>query len=198
MSPISKDPLARLAERQNWNSPRFEIASQRAIVDTLESIGGTTLRKALHGTWLHEPLHAVIVTVPLGAWTGTVAFDAIAAISGGAGDSGMDTAADATLVLGLVGAVGAAVTGMNDWAEVKQAAPRRIGAMHAWLNVAATGIFVASLMARRRKGSRSTGRALAALGYLVVSASAHLGGNMVYEHGVGVSERAQPDELLGV
>ena len=199
MSPISKDPLARLAERQNWNSPRFEIASQRAIANTLDSIGGTTLRKALHGTWLHEPLHAVIVTVPLGAWTGTVAFDAIAAISGDTGDSGMNTAADATLVLGLLGAVGAAVTGMNDWAEVKQAAPRRIGAMHAWLNVAATGIFVASLVARKRKeGSRPMGRALAALGYVVGSVSAHLGGNMVYEHGVGVSEKAKQDELLGV
>ena len=194
MSPISKDPLARLAERQNWNTPEFEIASQRFLADTLDALGGPTLRKALHGTWLHEPLHAVLVTVPLGAWTGTAAFDAVAAISGNAG---MDTAADATLVLGLAGAIGAAVTGMNDWAEVKQAAPRRIGAMHAMLNVAATGFYVASLIARKR-GSRPTGRALGMLGLVIVSLSAHLGGNMVYEHGVGVSERATADELLGV
>lgn len=195
MSPISKDPIARLAERQSWSTPEAEVAAQRTIADTLDAIGGTTLRKALHGTWLHEPTHAVLVTVPLGAWTGTVAFDAIAAISG---RSDMDTAADATLLLGLAGAVGAAVTGMNDWAEVKQAAPRRIGAMHALLNIASTGFFVASVVARRRRGSRPTGRALAALGYLVGSVSAHLGGNMVYEHGVGVSEEAKTDALLGV
>ena len=195
MSPVSKDPVARLAERQNWSTPRAEIAAQRTIADTLDAIGGTTLRKALHGTWLHEPIHAVLVTVPLGAWTGTVAFDAIAALSG---KSEMDTAADATLLLGLAGAVGAAVTGMNDWAEVKHAAPRRIGAMHALLNVASTGFFVASLIARRRRSSRPTGRALSALGYLIGSVSAHLGGNMVYEHGVGVSERTKTDELLGV
>lgn len=195
MSPISKDPVARLAERQKWITPRAEVAAQRAIADTLDEIGGTMLRKALHGTWLHEPIHAVLVTVPLGAWTGTVAFDAIASILG---SSEMDTAADATLLLGLAGAVGAAITGMNDWAEVKQAAPRRIGAVHALLNVGATGFFVASLVARKRRGSRPTGRALAALGYLVASVSAHLGGNMVYEHGVGVSEKARTDELLGV
>ncbi len=170
------------------------MAAQRTIASTLDAIGGMPLRKALHGTWLHEPIHAVLVTVPLGAWTGTVAFDAIAAISGSAE---MDTAADATLLLGLAGAVGAAVTGMNDWAEVKQAAPRRIGAMHALLNIAATGFFVASVVARRRRAWRPTGRALAALGYLVGSASAHLGGNMVYEHGIGVSDKAKTDELLG-
>ena len=194
-SPISKDPVARLAERQNWLAPEAEVAAQRAIADTLDTLGGDGLRKVLHGTWLHEPIHAVLVTVPLGAWTCTVAFDAIAAI---ADSSGMDTAADATLILGLLGATGAAITGMNDWAEVKQAAPRRIGAVHALLNIASTGIFVASMVARRRRGGRSTGRALAALGYLMGSVSAHLGGNMVYEHGVGVSEKARTDELLGV
>ena len=114
------------------------------------------------------------------------------------GSSALDTAADATLIVGVAGALGAAVTGMNDWAEVKQAAPRRIGAVHALLNIAATGLFVGSMVARRRRGSRPTGRALAALGYLVGSVSAHLGGNMVYEHGVGVSETATTDELLGV
>lgn len=195
MSPISKDPVARLAERQNWITPEAEVGTQRAIADALDALGGPGLRKVLHGTWLHEPIHAVLVTVPLGAWTCTVAFDAIAAISD---SSGMNTAADATLVLGLVGATGAAITGMNDWAEVKQAAPRRIGAVHALLNVTATGFFVASMVARKRRAGRPKGRALAALGYLVGSVSAHLGGNMVYEHGVGVSEKARTDELLGV
>ena len=66
------------------------------------------------------------------------------------------------------------------------------------MNVAATGLFVGALIARKRRGGRSTGRSLAALGYLVSSVSAHLGGNMVYEHGVGVSQQAKTDELLGV
>lgn len=183
---ISKDPIARIAERQSWITAGAQDAVQKTVAETLESIGGRKLREALHGTWLHEPLHAVLTDVPVGSWTAAVAFDAVAAISG---SETMDTAADACIGLGLLGAVGASITGMNDWAEVKEEAPRRIGAVHALLNVAATGFFVWSLVARRGSGGRAKGRALAALGYVVVSASAHLGGNMIYEHGVGVEGR---------
>ena len=187
---VSKDPAARLAERQGWITSGAQATAQTGIAEAMDKIGGETLRNALHGTWLHEPLHAVLTDVPIGSWTAAVAFDAVAAISG---SEGMDTAADACVGLGLLGAVGAAITGMNDWAEVKEEAPRRIGAVHGLLNVAATGFFVASLVARRgsggRPGERSKGRALAALGYVVASASAHLGGNLVYEHGVGVEGR---------
>jgi uncharacterized membrane protein len=185
-SPISKDPAARLAERQNWITPRAEIAVQDAVRESLNKLGGETLRSALHGSWLHEPLHAVMTDVPVGSWTAAVVFDAIGAMSD---SQSMDTAADACVGLGLIGAVGAAITGMNDWAEVKVAAPRRIGAVHALLNIAATGFFVGSLVARRKRGSRSTGRALGALGYVIASASAHLGGNLVYEHGIGVEAK---------
>lgn len=58
--------------------------------------------------------------------------------------------------------------------------------MHGLLNVLATGLFAGSCFARKRK-SRNSGKALAALGYLAVIASAHLGGLLVYEHGIGVS-----------
>ena len=124
-SPISKDPAARLAERQNWITPEIEFAAQDAVRGTLDRIGGRALRAALHGEWLHEPLHAVMTDVPVGSWTAAMVFDSIAAISG---SRAMDSAADACVGLGLLGAVGAAITGMNDWAEVKEAAPRRIGA----------------------------------------------------------------------
>lgn len=187
-TPISKDPAARLAERQGWITADAQGAVQTAIADTLDAIGGRKLREALHGNWLHEPLHAAITDIPIGSWTAAVAFDAVAAISG---SDTLDTAADACIGLGLLGAFGAAVTGMNDWAEVKEEAPRRIGAVHALLNIAATGFFAGSLVARRRDGGRSTGRALGALGYLLASASAHLGGNLVYEHGVGVEGREE-------
>jgi len=182
---MSKDPLARLAERQQWTAP-FEEPLQDAVRGVFSSMekNGHAIRNALHGTWLHEPLHSIIVEVPTGSWTGTVVFDTIAAMSG---SKNMDIAADATIVLGLVGAVGAAVTGMNDWADT-EGAPRRIGAVHAALNVVSLGLFGASWLARRKRGSRTTARVLAAVGYVVISASAHLGGNLVYEHGIGVQD----------
>lgn len=180
---ISKDPLARLAEQQTWISEKAEVAAQEGIASVVQSLGGDTLRRALHGDWLHEPLHAVLTDVPVGAWTAAVAFDSIGAVCG---TDKLDVAADASVAVGLVGAVGAAITGMNDWSEVKAPAARKIGAVHALLNIAATGLFVASCVQRARK-DRSSGRALAGLGYLLVSASAHLGGNLVYEHRIGVA-----------
>ena len=54
MVAISKDPIARLAERQGWMTPEAEVATQRAVADALDALGGPGLRKLLHGTWLHE------------------------------------------------------------------------------------------------------------------------------------------------
>ncbi len=188
---VSKDPLARLAERAAVTTPETERALQAAIKETVHKLGGDTLRRALHGDWLNEPLHVILTDVPVGSWTGTIAFDSVAAVAEtmGAGSAGaataMNVAADATLWLGLLGAVGAAVTGMNDWSEIEKPAARKIGLVHAVLNMTATGLYAASAIARLRK-ARGTGRALGAAGYALVSVSAHLGGNMIYEHGIGV------------
>ncbi len=188
---VSRDPVARFAERQRWIPREAEIGAQKAIAGAVHAIGGDALRRALHGDWLHEPLHAVLTDVPVGAWTAAVAFDGIGALTGG---TGLDTAADAGVVVGLVGAMGAAITGMNDWSEIKKDAPRKIGAVHALLNIAATGLFAASCVQRARK-QRSSGRGLAALGYVLVSASAHLGGALVYEHGIGVAPAPEASDV---
>lgn len=188
---VSKDPLARLAERVAVTSPETERTLQAAIKEAVHALGGNTLRRVLHGDWLNEPLHVVLTDVPVGSWTATIAFDSVAAVTEtmGANAAGavtaMNTAADATLWLGLLGAVGAAVTGMNDWSEIEKPAARKVGLVHAALNIAATGFYAASAVARLRK-ARRTGRILGAAGYALVSMSAHLGGNMIYEHGIGV------------
>lgn len=184
-APKSKDPLARLAEKQNWIAPAAERTAQRAVRDSFQIFGerAAQVRSLLHGDWLHEPLHAVVTDVPVGSWTATVLFDGIAAVCG---SRSMDAAADATNLLGLAGAAGAAVLGLNDWAEIKDDSSRRIGAVHGLLNVAATGLFAWSALARRKGSARGKARALAAAGYVLVSASAHLGGNLIYEHGIGV------------
>jgi uncharacterized membrane protein len=182
---VPKDPVAKIAAAQYWITPAMQRAAQDAIKGAIDKLGGEPVARALHGDWMHKPLHAVLTDVPVGAWTATVACDAIASLTGSAA---MDSAADATVVIGLIGATGAAITGMNDWSGVEKPAARRIGAVHALLNITATGLFIGSLCARRNK-ARSTGRALSVLGYLLVGISGHLGGNLVYEHGVGVGEQ---------
>jgi len=142
------------------------------------------IRNFLNGTWLGEPLHVVLTDVPIGAWTVTIAFDALDSI----GNNKLSLAADTSLAIGLLGAAGAAVTGITDWSDVDPPA-RRLGLMHGLLNVSVTAIFATSLILRRRK-LRTGGRISAALGYALLSLSAHLGGKLVYERRVGVDRTA--------
>lgn len=184
VQPVSRDPLARLVERGTWITPHAEAAVQRSVWSAYQDLLGPRLRGILHGDWLHEPLHVILVEVPVGSWTATLVFDALSTISPG---KKLDFAADATLLFGLAGAVGAAITGMNDWSEIQPRPARRIGLVHGILNIAATSLYLASAVARARS-RRSTGRSLATVGYLLVSASAHLGGILIYEHGIGVAD----------
>ncbi|WP_109485282.1 DUF2231 domain-containing protein [Occallatibacter savannae] len=188
----SVDPIARAAEQQSWIKPEFETAVQGAIHSAFESMGevGDNIKSLLHGEWMHEPLHAAVTDVPIGAWTATVAFDSAAALTG---RSELDFAADATLYLGLAGAALSAVAGIADWSEIREPAPRRIGTVHALLNIGATVLFASSCFARHRDKNRAGGRALAAAAYTLVALSAHLGGNLVYEHGVGVQQKNEDD-----
>src|SRR5262245_20307127 len=160
---------------------------QDNVRNVFDALGpaGRQVKNALHGTWLGHPLHPVLTDIPLGAWTATVMLDAVAERTGSAG---IARASDATLGLGLVGAVGAAMTGAADWKDT-DARPRRIGLTHAALNVGATLLFGGSLICRAT-GNRAAGRALATTGYLVAAAAAYLGGELVYQEQIGVNHSA--------
>ncbi|HTM18566.1 MAG TPA: DUF2231 domain-containing protein [Terracidiphilus sp.] len=192
----SIDPIARAAEQQHWISPEIETGVQGAIHAAFDSMGeaGAQTKSFLHGEWMHEPLHAAVTDVPIGAWTATVAFDSAAALTG---KRELDFAADATLYVGLAGAALSALSGLTDWSEIRKPEPRRIGAVHALLNIGATALFASSCFARHRNNNRPGGRALAAAGYTLVALSAHLGGNLVYEHGIGVQHKNRNAALSG-
>jgi nitrite reductase/ring-hydroxylating ferredoxin subunit/uncharacterized membrane protein len=166
---------------------RLSDQIQPLVRDSFKSAGpaGRELKNMLHGTWLGHPLHPALTDVPLGAWTAALALDAMESISGrrelGAG-------ADAAIAVGLVGAAGAAVTGLTDWSETNGRA-RKVGLMHGLMNVGATVLYTTSLVLRR-KNKRSAGMGLAMLGYAVSSASAYLGGHLVFGEQIGVNHAA--------
>lgn len=191
-APVSKDCLARFAEQQTWIPPKLETTLQGAVTSTVDALGGDPLRNFLYGQWMHAPLHAALTDVPIGSWTATVACDAVAALTG---NSTLNGAADAANMVGLAAASVTALTGLNDWSGIDKPAPRRIGLIHAALNVVATGLFLTSCFARRRR-NRDSGRALAALGFAFIVVSSHLGASLVYEHGIGVDlvPEAKPHE----
>ena len=150
----------------------------------------------MNGTWLGEPLHVVLTDVPIGAWTVAMAFDVLDLIRA---RREFALAADTSIAIGLVCAAGAAVTGVTDWSDVDPPA-RRTGFIHGLLNLGAAALFTTSLVLRKKK-SRTSGRIFAALGYAVTSYAAHLGGEMVYKHRVGVDRtegQAFPREFVAV
>ena len=177
---------------------RLSDQVQPLVRDAFESAGpvGREVKNILHGTWLGHPLHPALTDVPLGAWTAALALDALESISGrrelGAG-------ADAAIAVGLVGAAGAAVTGLTDWSETDGRA-RKVGMLHGLLNVGATVLYTTSLV-MRRKQKRGAGVGLAMLGYAVSSASAYLGGHLVFGEQIGVNHAAAqeiPKEFVPV
>ena len=160
---------------------------QPLVQNAFKSAGpaGRELKNVLHGTWLGHPLHPALTDVPLGAWTAALALDAMESISGrrelGAG-------ADAAIAIGLVGAAGAAVTGLTDWSETNGRA-RKVGLLHGLLNVGATVLYSTSLVLRRKQ-KRNAGMGFAMLGFAVSSASAYLGGHLVFGEQIGVNHAA--------
>jgi nitrite reductase/ring-hydroxylating ferredoxin subunit/uncharacterized membrane protein len=169
-------------------SNSVEEKLQKALDKALYANGrpsAQTIRNFLNGTWLGEPLHVVLTDVPIGAWTVAIMFDALDLIRN---RREFSLAADISIAVGLLGAAGAAVTGITDWSDVDPPARRR-GLIHGLLNVGVTALFTTSLILRKRK-LRTGGRVSAALGYGLLSLSAHLGGKMVYEQRVGVDRTA--------
>jgi nitrite reductase/ring-hydroxylating ferredoxin subunit/uncharacterized membrane protein len=162
---------------------------QKAIRSLFRGEAGRELKNFLHGTWLGHPLHPVLTDVPLGAWTVALALDATESLSG---QKACGAAADLAIGVGLVGAIGSAVTGMTDWSETDDPG-RKVGVLHAALNIAATGLYATSLVMRKTRRSRRSGVALSMLGYAVAGAAAYLGGHLVYGEQVGVDHTATAD-----
>ncbi|BEP15207.1 hypothetical protein acdb102_35180 [Acidothermaceae bacterium B102] len=134
------------------------------------------LRDVLHGVWLGHPLHPVLVQVPVGAWTSAAVLDAL---------PGTGTAPDTLIAVGLAGLVPALATGWTDWSELHPQ-QQRVGLVHAASNVAAAGLYVSSLVARR-KGNRGLGRALGWTGYSVAGLGSFLGGHLAYRQAAGAN-----------
>jgi nitrite reductase/ring-hydroxylating ferredoxin subunit len=138
------------------------------------------LKDALNGTWLGHSLHPAITDVPIGAWTAALVLDVF----------GERRGARIAVGVGLLGALGAAATGLTDWSDTS-GKPRRLGVVHAALNGAATLLYGASWLARRNGGG--AGVALSVLGYGAASLSALYGGTLALDLQIGVNRSSVPE-----
>ena len=145
------------------------------------------VKDALTGKWLGHALHPLLTDLPVGTWTSAVLLDWLG------GRSGRESA-DRLIGLGLLAAGPTALSGWVEWAdsEARNPAVRRIGLVHAASNVAAVGLFGASL-ALRRRGARAGGKVFALAGSAALGAGGFLGGHLSYAEGVGVDQTAFED-----
>jgi nitrite reductase/ring-hydroxylating ferredoxin subunit/uncharacterized membrane protein len=188
---MAEDAILKFVEKQEWLAPVQEQGSA-LVKEAFASAGetGQVVKNALHGVWLGHPLHPAITDVPVGSWTAAAVLDVLEST----GRKEYGAGADAAIAVGLVGALGSALSGLADWSET-QGKPQRIGALHGLLNVAATVLYGGSY-ALRKADKRGAAKGLSFLGYAVVLGSAYLGGALSYSQRIGINHAADPDEDL--
>ena len=173
-------PLDTLAER---------IEEFRAVDPVAKGIATATgevlrpgpVKDALSGTWLGHALHPALTDLVVGSWTSAFILDLVG------GERAAD-AADTLVGIGILSALPTAATGLSDWADTT-GREQRMGFAHGAGNVAALGAYVLSYLARRT-GRRGLGVALGMLGGGIASATAYLGGHLVFDRSVGVNQTA--------
>ncbi len=179
---MSTDSVIRLIEQQEWLKPAED--SLKSGLDTLfegDTKNGKPIENALHGVWLGHPLHPVLTDIPTGAWSVLFILDLIEAATG---TRKFQAGADASLNIGIAGAIGSAITGITDWKEISTEA-RRVGMVHGIFNTAALALYVASAV-QRAKNKRGAARLTSYLAFGLAMGSAWLGGHLVYANQIGV------------
>lgn len=171
-----------------WSTLAGKLERAKAldpVADGVERVVHTVLprgpvKDALHGRWLGHAVHPLLVTLPIGMWTGSLAFDL----------TGDDKAAKRLVGLGLLSVAPTAAAGLADWSELGSARrPKRVGLVHAASNTVTAALFAASWLARSR-GDHTRGRTLSLAGALTMAAGGYLGGHLSYSEGVGVNRNA--------
>ena len=180
--------------QQNVAVPLERAETLDTVAEPLQGVARRALpedsvaKELLSGSWLGHPLHPLLTDVVVGAWISGAVLDLLG------GDKRAE-AADDLVAVGLLAALPAALTGVSDWAELKDGS-RRVGTAHAVGNLAAIGLQSGSWLLRRR-AHRSAGVALSAGGLIVSALTAWLGGHLSFGRGVGVDQTVFEDPPTG-
>jgi nitrite reductase/ring-hydroxylating ferredoxin subunit/uncharacterized membrane protein len=177
----------RVVRSQRWLDPTGAFI-QMVVGAIYKPLGGPgqSLKSFLHGTWLGHALHPVLTDVPLGAWTVAIVADLVAYSGRLKPEVG-----DFCVLVGVVAAYGAVVTGYNDHHETI-GHELRVATAHGLLMTLATALYTASLLLRWLGGGseRDLAVALAVVGYLLLISAAYLGGDLVFGIGLMVNRSA--------
>jgi len=193
-APTLSSPLA--GERFAWLDKLAAPLQQGIYAVFRAGEAGRMAKNWLNGVPVRHRVHPALVAIPLGAWTTAAVLDALDSVSS---DDTYRAAADAAILLGIVGAVPTVAAGLADWVDTYDH-QRRVGMAHALVNSTALALYGASL-ALRAGGNRTAGRALGGLAFGAVSLGGALGGELVYNLGIGVTFLLYPkprDEYVDI
>ena len=171
--------LVRAMDAQGvWTKPLGDLA-HRVLFWLFQGL--PALRDLLAGRWLGHPLHAVLTDAPIGILFLVVVFDVL----------GNQGAATVTLAVGILTMLAAALAGFADYADTDGKARER-ATLHSSLMLVALVIYLISLVLRlgSAPAASTAGVWLSILGFLVLSAGAYVGGDVVYVLGNMVSRHA--------
>lgn len=170
--------LTRLIDAQAaWARPLGDF-NHRWLGALLRPLG--PIKDLLHGRWLGHPLHAATTDIPIGALTVVVVLDLL----------GYPGAADVALVVGILTMLASAATGSADYVDTDGTARVR-ATVHSTIMVVALVLYLVSLALRAgAPDDRTVPVVLSIVGYLLVTAGAYVGGDVVYVLGNMVSRHA--------
>jgi hypothetical protein len=157
-------------------------AAVRALGRIAPALVGSGRRRALlEGRWLGHTFHALLTDFVEGPWMAATFLDVF-------GPPGSEPAARRLLGFGLAVAPVAHLAGVADWRQSQDDGPQRVGAAHAVAVSAATALYAASYVARRRD-SRVTAKTLGLAGGVVALLDGYLGGHLSHVRAVALGEQ---------
>ncbi|WP_179559596.1 DUF2231 domain-containing protein [Microbacterium sp. AK009] len=152
-------------------------------------------RTALAGPYGH-PFHPILVTIPIGAWTASLVFDLIGIFVDD--PTPYVVGARILIIVGLVGAVLAAVWGFLDYLQLERETPaQKTGLVHMLLNLGAMALFAVNLIVRFLGDDDEVsvlGLILTLVALAALSLSGWLGGKLAYTYGVRVADEQKQAE----
>ncbi len=140
------------------------------------------VRDLLNGRWLGHPLHAVLTDAPIGILFLVIVFDLL----------GEPVAAGWALLVGILTMLAAALAGAADYADTDGKARER-ATLHSTLMIVALVGYVVSLVFRLGPAGAEgsiVGFWASIVSFLILSAGAYVGGDIVYGLGNMVSRHA--------
>lgn len=152
-------------------------------------------RTVIAGPYGH-PFHPILVTIPIGTWVASFVFDIIALAA--EDPAPFVVASNVLILIGLIGAVLAAIMGLLDLSQLARGtAARRTALTHMTLNLVVVALFLVGLLVRWGHGDDDIsviGFILSIVALALLGVSGWLGGKLAYHYGVRVAdERTQAE-----